>query len=138
MHGSPGAGPWTASRVAAASRTLRVTASSLTTPPPISPKSGAADTRPRDGLRPTSPQWLAGTRIDPPPSLACAAVTMPAATAAADPPLDPPGERSRSQGLRVGPYAAGSAVGIVPNSDVFVRPRITKPASRKRLASHIS
>ena len=33
-------------------------------------------------------------RIEPPPSLACANGTMPLATAAAEPPLDPPGERA--------------------------------------------
>jgi hypothetical protein len=68
-----------------------------------SPKSGASETRPRDGLRPTRPQALAGIRIEPPPSLAWAIGTMPAATAAAEPPLDPPVERFVSHGLRVGP-----------------------------------
>ena len=38
------------------------------------------------------------------PSLPCATGTVPEATAAADPPDEPPGERSRSQGLRVMPY----------------------------------
>ncbi len=42
-------------------------------------------------------------RIDPPPSLAWAIGTMPAATAAAEPPLEPPVECSVFQGLRVGP-----------------------------------
>jgi hypothetical protein len=46
---------------------------------------------------------LAGIRIEPPPSLACAALTIPAATAAAEPPDEPPDVRPRSQGLRVGP-----------------------------------
>ena len=68
-----------------------------------SPNSGASDTRPRDGLRPTSPQHEAGMRIEPPPSFAWAIGTSPAATAAAEPPLDPPVERVVSQGLRVGP-----------------------------------
>ena len=36
--------------------------------------------------------YLAGTRMEPPPSLACAMGTMPAATAAAEPPLLPPTE----------------------------------------------
>jgi hypothetical protein len=34
--------------------------------------------------------------MDPPPSLACATGTRPAATAAAEPPLDPPVERPTS------------------------------------------
>ena len=42
-------------------------------------------------------------RIEPPPSLACATGTMPDATAAAEPPLEPPVEWSGLQGLRVGP-----------------------------------
>ena len=47
---------------------------------------------PRLGLRPNSPQQLAGIRIEPPPSEAWATGTMPAATAAAAPPLEPPVE----------------------------------------------
>ncbi len=38
-----------------------------------SPTSGPNDVRPRDGFRPTSPHSLAGMRIEPPPSFACAA-----------------------------------------------------------------
>ena len=45
----------------------------------------------------------AGMRIDPPPSDALAHGTMPEATAAAAPPLDPPGPWSRFHGLWVGP-----------------------------------
>ena len=41
--------------------------------------------RPRDGFSPTSPLHDAGIRIDPPPSLACAIGTTPAATNAPDP-----------------------------------------------------
>src|SRR6185295_11898790 len=93
------------------------------------------ETRPRDGFRPTRPQQLAGMRIDPPPSLACATATIPLATAAAEPPLDPPVVRVVSQGLRDGPYASGSVVGTMPSSGVFVRPMQTKPASRYRCAS---
>ena len=37
---------------------------------------------------------------------------------------------SVSHGLRVGPYACGSVVGISPSSGVFVLPTITKPAVR--------
>ena len=59
--------------------------------------------RPREGLSPTSPHSDAGIRMDPPPSPAWAIGTIPAAAAAADPPLDPPVERSVSHGLRVGP-----------------------------------
>ena len=44
------------------------------------------------GLIPTSPHSDAGMRIEPPPSVAVATPTSPAATAAAEPPLEPPGE----------------------------------------------
>ena len=53
-------------------------------------------------------------RMEPPPSLACAAATRPAATAAAEPPLEPPGERDGSHGFLVAPKASGSVVGQDP------------------------
>ena len=79
---------------------------------------------------PNRPQQEAGVRIEPPPSLAWAAGTMPAATAAAAPPEEPPGVRSGSQGLRVGPKASGSVTGSRPNSGVLVLPKITRPPRR--------
>ncbi len=85
------------------SRTERETHSSAVRPDMMSPISGPSLIRCRLGLRPTRPQLAAGMRIEPPPSLACAIGTMPAATAAAEPPLEPPALRPRSQGLRVGP-----------------------------------
>jgi len=88
------------------------------------------DTRPRLGFMPNRPQHEAGVRIEPPPSLAWAAGTMPLATAAAAPPDDPPGLRVRSQGLRVGPKATGSVVAARPNSGVFDLPKRTSPARR--------
>src|SRR6201989_863615 len=96
------------SSTAAVSRTVRVTTPSIVDPIHDSPLSGPWLTRPRLGLSPTRPHSLAGMRIDPPPSLAWATATIPAATAAALPPLDPPGERDRSHGLRHGPYACDS------------------------------
>ncbi len=68
-----------------------------------SPYSGPSDTRARVGFRPTSPHSLAGMRMDPPPSEAWPTGTMPDATAAAEPPLDPPVEHVVSHGLRDGP-----------------------------------
>ena len=59
--------------------------------------------RPRVGFSPTRPVHDAGIRIDPPPSLPWASGTMPPATAAAAPPLEPPGVRSVSHGFRAGP-----------------------------------
>src|SRR5690348_13981050 len=116
------------SRSAAASRTVR--ASGPDVPSPSEPETyGAGDTRPRDGLTPTSPQQDAGTRIEPPPSLPCASGNSPPATAAAAPPLEPPGVRVVSHGLRHAPFNSDSVCAIVPNSGVFVLPRMTKPAS---------
>ena len=66
--------------------------------------------------------------MEPPPSLACAAVTMPAATAAALPPLEPPEIRLVSHGVRVGPQASGSVVGTLPNSGELPRPTMMSPA----------
>ena len=71
-------------------------------------------------------------RSEPPPSLPWATGSIPLATAAAAPPEEPPGVRSVSHGLRVGPAWRGSVVGRIPNSGMFVMPTITKPASCSR------
>ena len=71
-------------------------------------------------------------RSEPPPSLPCATGSMPPATAAAAPPEEPPGVRSVSHGLRVGPVWRGSVVGRIPNSGMLVMPTITNPASCNR------
>jgi hypothetical protein len=54
-------------------------------------------------LRPTIPHSAAGCRIEPPVSVPIAHGAAPDATAAAEPPLDPPGTRERSHGLSTGP-----------------------------------
>ena len=61
------------------------------------------DTRPYVGFRPTTPQRAAGWRIDPPVSEPRLIGARSAATAAAEPPEEPPGVREGSQGFRVGP-----------------------------------
>ena len=58
--------------------------------------------------------------------------TMPAATAAAEPPEDPPGARSGSQGLRVGPWIECSVEEPIANSSMFVTPIEIAPASHSR------
>jgi hypothetical protein len=70
-------------------------------------------------------------RVEPPPSLPCAIGTSPAATAAPDPPLDPPGVRSVFHGLRLAPWR-GSLTGRIPYSGRLVVPTTTNPASRSR------
>ena len=64
---------------------------------PIPPCRGSS---PLLGYSPYTPHSAAGIRVDPPPSLAIVSGVSPAATVAAEPPLDPPLVRSRSQGLR--------------------------------------
>ena len=49
--------------------------------------------RPSCGLRPSTPQHDAGMRIEPPASEPSATGLSAAATAAADPPDEPPGDR---------------------------------------------
>src|SRR5215831_2114206 len=88
--------------------------------------------RPTLGLNPTTPQMLAGMRIDPARSLPSARGPSPAATAAAAPPLDPPAMRSRSQGFRVWPKIRLSVTPLHPNSGVLVFPRTIAPARRAR------
>src|SRR5207237_1145169 len=72
----------------------------------------------------------AGCRMEPPVSVPSAPGTKRAATAAAEPPDEPPGVRSRSQGLRVGPYALFSVDEPIANSSMFTLPTRTAPASR--------
>ena len=71
-----------------------------------------------------------GTRIEPPPSEACAAGTMPAATRAADPPEDPPLVWSVFQGLRVAPNAADSVTSRTPCLGLVLVTTGISPAAR--------
>jgi len=77
-------------------------------------------------------------RIEPPASLACAIGTIRAATAAAEPPEEPPVVRSGAQGFIEQPYNRGSQSGFIPNSEVFVLPTRRRPASRQRVARSLS
>ncbi len=72
------------------SRTDRVTTPSETMRTGMSLISLSWASRLRVGLRPTRPLTDAGMRIEPPPSLACAMGTAPAATSAADPAEEAP------------------------------------------------
>ena len=80
-------------------------------------------------MTPTIPVSAAGWRIDPPVSVPIASGASNAATAAADPPLDPPGVLVKSQGFCVVPYAEFSVDEPIANSSIFVLPRITTPAA---------
>ena len=78
---------------------------------------------------PCTPQKAAGWRTEPPVSLPSATGTRPAATTAALPPELPPGTRSVSRGLSVGPKMELSVVLPIANSSMFVLPTRTAPAS---------
>ena len=83
---------------AALSRTEIDTQCCAPAPASVSPM-GARLTRPRDGFSPNRPHSAAGMRIEPPPSVACAIGRPRAATMAAEPPEDPPGDRSAAPGI---------------------------------------
>src|SRR5688500_645638 len=93
---------------------------------------GYIGTRPGDGRQPTTPQTLAGIRRDPPRSPPFANGVRPQARATAEPPDDPPADRSRFQGLRVAPNRTFRVFGPAANSGVFVLPRTIAPACFSR------
>ena len=84
------------------------------------------------GLTPTMPHTAAGWRIEPPVSVPMPSGTSNPATAAAEPPDEPPGTRLRSHGLRLGPNAEFSVDDPIANSSMFDLPRMTTPAWRSR------
>jgi len=81
------------------------------------------------GLIPTTPQWEAGCRMEPPVSEPSAPRHIPAATEAADPPLEPPGTRLRSQGFLVGLNPEFSVDEPMANSSILSLPAVTAPAA---------
>src|SRR5690606_16225538 len=90
------------------------------------------ETRPYVGLSPVRPVSAAGWRIEPPVSVPVAAGASRAATAAADPPEEPPGTFFRSQGFFTGPYQLVSLDEPIANSSMFALPSITVPACASR------
>src|SRR2546421_7759631 len=81
---------------------------------------------------PTTPHSAAGWRMDPPVSEPSASEANPAATAAALPPLEPPGTRDGSRGLRVAPNAEFSVDDPIANSSRLVLAIGTAPAASTR------
>jgi hypothetical protein len=78
-------------------------------------------------------------RIDPPESLPRAASTSPAASAAAEPPLDPPAIRPGATGLGTVPKCGFCELVPYANSCRFVLPAFAYPAaSSSRTASAVS
>jgi hypothetical protein len=82
-----------------------------------------AEMRPGVGFSPAMPQKCAGMRMEPPPSLPIPPAEQNEAMAAASPPLDPPGVRSRFHGLLVRPVMKLSVSKVDRNSGVLVFPR---------------
>ena len=72
---------------------------------------------------------------EPPVSVPSAQGASPPATAAAEPPEDPPGTRSVSQGFLLGPKAEFSVDEPMANSSRLVFPRTGSPASLQRAAT---
>src|SRR2546427_11264940 len=93
------------------------------------------ETRPYVGFSPTTPDSDAGWRMLPPVSVPSDHRASPAATAAALPPDDPPGTRSRSQGLRVGKKPEFSVDEPMANSSRLVLPTTGRPAASSRSAT---
>ena len=81
---------------------------------------------------PTTPQYEAGPRREPPRSVPSASGHMPVASAAAEPPLEPPAVSARFQGLRVAPNTVFTVFGPNANSGVLVLPITIAPAARSR------
>jgi len=74
------------------------------------------------------PHKDAGWRIEPPVSVPLAAGASRAATAAAEPPDEPPGTHSLFQGFLTAPYQEVSLEEPMANSSILVFPSNTLPA----------
>src|SRR5690625_7098203 len=85
-------------------------------------------TRPADGWNPTVPDHAEGMRIEPPASVPPASATMPSATAAAEPPDEPPGLYSVLKGFLVGPKSLLSVTPRNPSTGLLVAPMTMPPA----------
>ena len=89
-------------------------------------------TRPGDTRNPTTLQYAAGFRSDPPISLPSAIGSIPQASATAAPPLDPPQVFVVSYGFRVAPKTVLKVCDPAPNSGVLVLPIVIAPAPLMR------
>src|SRR5207247_3957349 len=93
---------------------------------------GHAGRRPPGAVTPKRPANEAGIRIAPPPSVPMWSGPRPAAAAAEAPPLEPPGDRSSAQGLRVAPKSKLWVTPSHPNVGVLVLPSMMPPAALRR------
>lgn len=135
MIDAPGSGRESGARGSGPARTENPTATSATVRPsgPCTDSvekpsaAGKVGTRPGLGRSPTTPQNAAGLRSEPPMSEPSATATMPVASAAATPPLDPPALRVGSCGLRVGPNSGLVVCEPAANSGTLILPTRTAP-----------
>src|SRR5580704_11337172 len=94
-------------------------------------------TRPSVGLMPTTPQAAAGDTIEPSVSVPTASGASPAATATAEPELEPDGLRPVPCGFTawppsvLSPLLDGADLKFA-HSDRFALPRMIAPAARSR------
>src|ERR1700737_3411998 len=95
--------------------------------------------RPRVVCRPTTPEYAAGRRVEPPPSDPTVTGSKRATAAAAPPELDPPGTRVVPQGLSASasqlkglntPGLSGSLTPPPPAPIMVLVPTMTAPADR--------
>ena len=89
-------------------------------------------TSPCVAFRPTRPHCAAGILVLPPESAPIARSASPAATAAAEPPEEPPAEWDGRSGLRGGPKTLVTPKPEPEKSSRFVLPTIVPPASSTR------
>ncbi len=120
---SRGSYPEMTSWRSAASKALRATGPGVSSEDEkaMSPK---RELDPYVGLAPKVPVTAPGWRMEPPVSVPMASGAIFAATAAAEPPPEPPGMRPVSHGFRVAPNAEYSVEEPMANSSMFVLPRI--------------
>src|SRR5262245_17814982 len=97
--------------------------------------------KPPVGWTPTTPEYAAGSRVEPPPSEPIVNGSIPAAAAAAPPELDHPGTFVVSHGLRAStsqlkpgnmPGAPPPCGGDAPESIIVLVPTTIAPARRRR------
>src|SRR5450830_451343 len=95
-------------------------------------------TRPGDGRKPTTPHLAAGMRKDPPVSEPLHSGSRSVASAAAEPPDEPPALSSGLKGLPVAPHTVLRLLAPAPISGTLVLPATMAPAARSRATSTLS
>ncbi|MCY1228889.1 hypothetical protein D9M72_412330 [compost metagenome] len=95
-------------------------------------------TIPGEGRNPTTPHLAAGMRSEPPVSDPVQTGRKSAASAAAEPPEEPPALRFGLKGLPVAPQTALREFAPAPISGILVLPTTMAPAARSRFTSTLS